>query len=433
MTKRSKPPKKRDISPSPPELRGQRSGENHFSRLRPLVVVGLIAAVYLFRIDRPPLWCDEAETGIEARSILRCGLPVAYDGRNLSLYESGIQVNKNFVYKEVPWVQYGLGALSIAIFGDNAAGLRILFALVGVAAFFPIYAVLKKRVAHPDIVAAMALLAPQIVLFQRNARYFSILILIYSLLVWHLSSDVKNSKGRYAIAVLIFLFFFHTHPFVALCSSVSLLLYCLLFSRKSLLMYAISSIAGFVSWFVWHELLGPSLSDMGLLGSILSLIRDNFGFYIQYVWQSFLLLLVDMDAANCLPLLFWALISGSLIYRAIYRARKAVANRISDPLPIFVFLNIVVQMVATSAILGHVQEYGYTNTHLPLSYLRFMPHLLVFAMLSGFIILESIIPDKRLCLLSCAIVIVFNPFTLSYWASPFARSVPVSWAAPVYA
>ena len=91
----------------------------------------------------------------EARSFLRCGLPIAYDGRNLSLYESGIQVNKNFIYKQIPWVQYYLGALSIAIFGDNTAGLRILFAIVGLAAFFPIYAILKKRVAYPDIVAAL--------------------------------------------------------------------------------------------------------------------------------------------------------------------------------------------------------------------------------------------------------------------------------------
>ncbi len=429
MKRNRKPPKVRDSArQSPPNFHRQIFAEDSLRRYRLIIFAGMIAAVYLFRIDRPPLWCDEAETGIEARSILRCGLPIAYDGRNLSLYESGIQVNRDFIYKQIPWAQYYLGALSITIFGDNGAGLRILFALIGVAAFFPIYSILKKRAAYPDIVAALALMAPQIVLFQRNARYFSILILVYSLLIWHLSVDIKKVHFRYALALFIFILFFQTHPFAALCSSVSLLLYCLFFRRKAFLIYFISSAVGFISWFVWYEMLGPPLSDMGLFKSISSLIATNLGFYLRDALASFLILVVDMDAVDCVPLLFWAIISAFLIYRM----RKTVAATLSDPLPVLVLLNIIIQIFATAFIFGYVKEYGYTNTHIALSYLRFMPHLLVFAMLSGFIILNSIIPYKRVYLLSCAALVFFNLFTISYWTRPFSRDVPISWMAPVY-
>jgi hypothetical protein len=135
-----------------------------------------------------------------------------------------------------------------------------------------------------------------------------------------------------------------------------------------------------------------------------------------------------MDAIDCVPLFFWTMLIAVLIYRG----RKTIADMIRDPLPVFVFINIIVQVAATAVVFGYVKEYGFTKTHGILSYIRFMPHLLVFAMISGFILLNSIIPFKRLYLISCAVVIVFNPFTISYWASPFSREVPISWMPPVY-
>src|SRR5580658_2099845 len=139
--------------------------------IRPALAVLVVAVVYFHRLDRPPLWEDEAYTGVQARNLLHHGYPTAYDGRNVLLYENGAQLNRDLVPEEAPWAQYYLGALSLAVFGDNAAGLRVLFALAGLLAFFPLYAVLKSRVKYPDLIAAVALLAPQIVLFQRNARY----------------------------------------------------------------------------------------------------------------------------------------------------------------------------------------------------------------------------------------------------------------------
>src|SRR5271154_7121569 len=78
--------------------------------LQPALALLLVASVYFFKIDRPLLWDDEAETGVVARNILRAGYPTASDGRNVTLYDSGADLNRNLVFKQVPWNQYYLGA-----------------------------------------------------------------------------------------------------------------------------------------------------------------------------------------------------------------------------------------------------------------------------------------------------------------------------------
>ena len=103
------------------------SGGNYIRYFRLSLAVIIISFVYLYRLDRPLLWGDEADTGIEARSILRCGYPIAYDSRKVSVYDNGSQLNRNLLCKKIPWVQYYLAAASLAVFGNNTAGLRYLF------------------------------------------------------------------------------------------------------------------------------------------------------------------------------------------------------------------------------------------------------------------------------------------------------------------
>ena len=130
--------------------------------------VAVLAVVYFSRLDRPLLWCDEADTGVFARNVLQSGYPTAYDGRNVRLYEEGSQVSRALVCKKVPWVQFYLGAASLAAFGPilgDTEGLRVLFALLGVLSFFPICAVLKPRVQCPEFVTAWRCL-------PRKSSYF---------------------------------------------------------------------------------------------------------------------------------------------------------------------------------------------------------------------------------------------------------------------
>ena len=226
-----------------------------------LIALIIVSVSYLYNLDRPLLWGDEADTGIEARNILKFGVPKVYDGRNILLYNNGSQVNGSLLTKKIPWIQYYIGAVSLKIFGDNTFGLRAIFALLGIISFFPINSILKNNIKYPVVSTVLILLSPQVVLFQRNARYYPVLILIYSVLLWHLSYNFKTKRMHFITAALCFILFFNTHNFAALCSCASLLIYCLFWNRKLFFSYFLSSGIGFLSWFGWYEALGPYLNQ----------------------------------------------------------------------------------------------------------------------------------------------------------------------------
>jgi hypothetical protein len=386
--------------------------------LRLSLILAAIATAYCFRLGQPLLWSDEADTGILARNVLRFGYPTAFDGRNVSLADDGAQLNRSLLSRKIPWVQYYVGALSLAVFGNDTAGLRMLFALLGLAAFFPIRAALRGRVRQPDLLAALALLAPQVVLLQRNARYYSLLILLYALLVWHLSASWQSRKARWSTATLIFVLFFHTHPFAACCSACALILYCLGLRREDLPGYFLAAAIGFLSWLAWYELLGPSLASAPLT---LSLLVSNF----QLWWLGFSLgsaaTAIDLDAVGCVPTLALA---AALAY-LWWRRRPALRELARQPLPTFVLLNLVVQALATGAVFG-------PETGLRLAILRYMPHLLVFALLASFVVLDSAVRSRSAILLLCGVAVATNLLGLSHWTAPWGRKVPASWAGPVY-
>jgi hypothetical protein len=388
-------------------------------RIRLFLILAAIAAVYFCQLGHPLLWADEADTGILSRNVLRSGYPTAFDGRNVSLADDGAQLNQHLLSKKIPWVQYYVGALSLAIFGNDTAGLRALFALCGLLAFFPIRAVLRDRVRYPDLVAALALLTPQVVLLQRSARYYPLLVLLYALLLWHLSHNFKSAKARWGGAGLLFVLFFHTHPFAAACSASALVLFCLALRRDALVGYLAAAGAGFLSWLAWYELLGPPLAPTPLT---LGFITSNFAFW----WKGFSLgvtaTLVDVDAVGCLPLLLWA---AALAWLG-WRNRPALRQLGKDPLFTFVLLNLLVQAVATGAVFGPETAAYY-------AILRYMPHLLVFAVLAGLLVLNSAVRSAGLYLALCLVAVGTNFLTWSHWAAPMGRQTPASWAIPVYA
>jgi len=384
----------------------------------PALILIAIGFVYFHRLDRPLLWGDEADTGNGARRVLVYGYPTAYDGRNLSLFDNGSQYNRNFITQKIPWIQYYAGALSIAVFGDDTAGLRTLFAFFGLLAFFPLRAALRSRVRYPDLIAGLTLLSPQIVLFQREARYYPILILLYSVLAWLVSADFKSARIRFATAALVFALLFHTHSFAAACSALSLVLYCALFRRPSLAVYASAAAVGLLSWLVWYELLGSPLSPSTIA---ISLLGSNFRVWLWTFASGLRAMPIDFDAVGCLPTIALAAACVAIFWRN----RQAARNLGRDPLLVFVLINIVVQGVATAVLFG-----GETGAQLAI--LRYMPHLLVFALIAGFIVLNAAIADRRLYLLVCVATIVCNLGALSFWARPKSRQVPVSWLAPVY-
>jgi len=387
---------------------------NYRQWLPPAFALLIVTLVYFYRLDQPLLWDDEAETGIVARNVLRHGYPTAYDGRNVSFYDNGGGLNGNLVCKKIPWIQYYVGALSLLIFGNNTLGLRVLFAFSGVLAFFPIYAILRTRLRYPTLLTALILISPQVVLFQRSARYYPLLTLLYSVLVWHVSRNFKSSRNHFILAALIFILLFHIHSFAALCSALALVAFCFFFRREVLASYFFACAVGFVFWLIWYQLLGPSLPATELP---ISLIATHFSLWFKTVWTGLSKTIFVMDAVGCFPILLWTVLLAFMLIRG----RHILRNLFRERLYAFVFLNILIQTVAGTAVFGY-------------SYLRYGPHLLVFGLACLFMVLNAAIASGSLYLIVSIIAVAFNLLALTFWAKPPFLPVPVpaSWLLPVY-
>lgn len=380
------------------------------------VALAIVCSLYLYRLDQPLLWGDEADTGLAARSILQHSYPMAFDGRNLNVPENGAQLNAHLVWTRLGWLQFYVGAASLRLFGDSTSGLRLLFAILGAAAFLPMYAILRRQLPHPAFVTAVALGVPQIVLFQRNARYFSLLILLYAALMWHLSYPFRSRRVALATAALLFVAFFHTHSFAAACTAVSVWLFCVRGRPASLEHYSIAATIGCVSWVLWLVLLGSSLSPRPtLLGEFVT----EPGRWLGTFREGLVATILDVDASGCIPILALAAI---LLY-AMARRGSELRELRTDPIPAVVAMNLVVQTVAAAALFGYETGDKY-------SLMRYMPHLLLFAFLSTLVIGIKILGHRWMVgwVLLCGFT---NLGTVSFWTG--GRQVPVTWARQVYA
>jgi hypothetical protein len=384
------------------------------------LALAAVAFAHLYRLDRPLLWGDEGHTAAMARGILRSGVPSAFDGRNLLLFDIRAGLNTHLVSKEVPWVQWYAAAVSMALFGATTAGVRAVFALSGVLAFIPLWAALRGRVKLPELVAALALLAPQALLFDRNARYYPILVLLFACLVWHMGASFRSPRIRFALSAAIFVLLFHTHTLVATGVAAALALHCLLWRRDRLRGYLGSAAIGFATWAAWYKLMGPPLTESPLFQTWAPVngVADWCAVFVRGV----VAMIVDMDAVGSLPLLLLAAVAGVLIARR----RPALAELARDPLVGFVLLGVLVQAAGTAAVSG-------TETAAKLAVLRYMPHFAVFGTVACLVALDRLVASRTAFAVIGTLTVATNLGTLSHWASPFGRSVPVSWAAPVYA
>ncbi|HVW19655.1 MAG TPA: hypothetical protein VHC86_00425 [Opitutaceae bacterium] len=370
-----------------------------------------LAALYLWGLDRPLLWSDEADTGIEARGVREHGLPSPFDGRNLSLFDNGSQLSRGFLSKKIPWVQYYVGAASLALFGDDTRGLRLLFALLGLSAWFPLRALLRGRVRAPDLAAALLLLAPQIVLFQRNARYYSLLVLGYAVLLWLLSAPFRRPWIRPAGVGAVFVLLFHTQPFAAACAGGSLFLFALLFRRGEAAALLLAAVAGFASWLAWYAALGPGLAASA---TTLESITSDFSGWLSVFADGLFAMVLDLDAVGAVPLLLLAVALGMALPR-----RSRVLGLLREPLVGLVGINLVVQAVATAGLLGY-------ETADRFAILRYMPHLLLFSLAGLAVALEGL-GTGGAALAALAVAVLSNLASASFWIQPRAGRVPLSW------
>jgi hypothetical protein len=390
------------------------------ARWLPVVLaLAALAGGALYRLDRPLIWADEAQTGIGARNVLRSGIPTAFDGRNAAVIDSGRTLDQSLRFKQIPWLSFYVGAASIALFGDEAAGLRTLFALLGLLAFVPLHALLRRRVRMPALMTALVLLAPQTLLFLRSARYYALLILLFAALCWLVATDPPRRGPRRLLAAALFVLLFHTHVAVALGCGLSVLLFGALRRRARLWEYLVAVGLGAASWLVWYRSLGPPLGPV--TSQLALLVKDP----VHWVWLTggaLLATVLDFDLVGAMPLL---LAAGLLAWLA-WRKREALRTAAHDPLVGFLLISLVVQTLVSAAVFGTETGFGY-------SLLRYHAHLVVAAMLLVAIAIDAAVGSRAGQVVLCAAWLGCNLGSLSFWLEREGRSVPLSWVPPVIA
>lgn len=177
------------------------------------LVASLALALVLTNLGSDYLWSDEGDTAVLGLSILKSGVPKAWDGVTFTDSDAGLRLNDDLVMVSHPWMQYYLAAGSFLIFGENAFAARLPFALAGWATIFLVYLFVWRITANRWAAlsaAALTALSVQFLLYARQCRNYSINMFFSCWLIW-VFLRMKSGKGCVLFA-LVAILLFHTHP-----------------------------------------------------------------------------------------------------------------------------------------------------------------------------------------------------------------------------
>lgn len=181
-----------------------------------LLVVG--ACLLFTRLDDRYLWDDEAETALLARNVLRFGVPVAWDGRDLISQECGTDYGANYLWRQTPWLPAYVMAASFALLGESTWSARLPFALLGLASLASVY-LLGLRVFRDRAVALLAVLAltcsVPFLLYARQGRYYALAIFATVCVVHAFFAVLAGSRLAIAGLALGFTALFHSSHLAA--------------------------------------------------------------------------------------------------------------------------------------------------------------------------------------------------------------------------
>lgn len=146
-----------------------------------------VAALLVFpNLGTTSLWEDEANTANIAVNVLKSGLPLASDGKNLVSILPGHADIRDGIYIWQPWLPNYLAAGSMAIFGADAFGARFPFAFLFLVLVAASYLFFRRLAAETPLVAPIAALlvatSIPLLLHARQCRYY-ILVPLLNLLI----------------------------------------------------------------------------------------------------------------------------------------------------------------------------------------------------------------------------------------------------------
>lgn len=207
--------------------------------ITPLII---FATLVLMGATAHSLWADEAETAFFAKTILQTGLPMGFDGVNVSAVDYATVLNGDLINYISPWLQFYLAALSFQFFSPSTFAARLPFILFGIGSVILIYYLVLKLSEDRKtalIATTLSSLSVPLILFSLQARYYSPVIfsgLLMILSTLYLSGEKKIQFKYYVMFLLAGVIYIYSHylSFFIFASSLGLgwLFYLLIIREK---------------------------------------------------------------------------------------------------------------------------------------------------------------------------------------------------------
>jgi 4-amino-4-deoxy-L-arabinose transferase-like glycosyltransferase len=296
----------------------------------PFVAVAVLGlALLLTNLGTDYLWADEGDTAVLASSILKFGVPKAWDGVTFTDSDLGARENEQLIATGSPWVQYYVAAASFLLFGQNTFAARLPFALAGWFTVLLGFRLIRRLTGDWKAAFSGAVLmlgSVQFLLYAREARYYvlSMLFTIWLLSIFFRMKSARDSMLFAAVAVLLF----HTHPVgaaILAALAVLTLTYRPLFDQRRWFWLACAPVLVVtVPWFFYARL-GYTQMSTSLTG-----VGELFARIAQYLLETASI----TPLVGIIPLFFVLLIQGRREGRQIHASTPSSggeeANRSSE-------------------------------------------------------------------------------------------------------
>ena len=187
-----------------------------FKKNLTLILILLIAFFFLFyKLNNTYFWEDEADTAIYSLNIQNNFLPSGWNGINLYAYRNGLHLNSEMNNRTSPWLQFYITALAFKTIGKTVFAGRLPFAVIGfiVVILFYRYAFQYSYKKNTAAIASLYLIfSPSFLMFTRQCRYYSLVILFSILIISQYSNiSIRNRKSIYYFSLICICFFYSNY------------------------------------------------------------------------------------------------------------------------------------------------------------------------------------------------------------------------------
>jgi len=177
------------------------------------ILAAAALALLLINLGRDYLWEDEGDTAVLASSILKNGVPKAWDGVSFLDSDQGTRENRELIVVSHPWLQYYVAAGSFFLFGRNTFAARLPFALAGWVTILLVYWIAWRSSGSrlAGFCAAMILtMSVQFLLYSRQCRNYSLnMVFTCALLAIFLSMESRRGCAWFTLTAICL---FCAHP-----------------------------------------------------------------------------------------------------------------------------------------------------------------------------------------------------------------------------